>query len=223
MAPRSLFLSLRPKLVALALCSLILGLVPGEKGGRCDVTTEKQESSSAFSPSLMVGSRDGLLPADAYLRLGTPRLRHGAIWSIAWSPDGKWIASTSGGYDDSLRIWDAFSGNEVRRFQATTGVLHVAISPDGTLAATVQKPGELYLRKLDDPKVVKNRSISEHAVVVFAADGKSMMTIDEEGQVCLMTTASLQIKRTFGDARAPKAAACVHDMVTRRQNTGDWR
>jgi WD40 repeat protein len=54
----------------------------------------------------------------------------GFVCSVAFSPDGKWLAS--GGWDDFIRIWDVSTGKEVRRIHAHFAmVTRVAFSPDG--------------------------------------------------------------------------------------------
>ena len=55
------------------------------------------------------------LPEDAVARLGTGRFRHGEqIYDLAYSPDGKQIASASA--DRTVRLWDCATGKELRRF-----------------------------------------------------------------------------------------------------------
>src|SRR5262245_44247975 len=49
------------------------------------------------------------LPRGAIARLGTSRLQHaGRVHAIAYSPDGKWLASA--GADKAIRFWDAENG-----------------------------------------------------------------------------------------------------------------
>ena len=59
----------------------------------------------------------------------------GAVIDVAFSPDGKWVATASS--DGSARLWDAATGKELRQFLGHTGVVSsVAFSPDGTYLLT---------------------------------------------------------------------------------------
>jgi RNA polymerase sigma factor (sigma-70 family) len=77
------------------------------------------------------------LPADALLRFGATRLRHGHFPScLAYAPDGKVVAS--GGRDRVLRFWDPASGKELRHFPIPEGqVCALAFSPDGKRLGSV--------------------------------------------------------------------------------------
>ena len=73
------------------------------------------------------------LPEPAVKRLGTVRLRQTGnhIESVAYSPDGKWIAS-GGADDNTVRIWDRATGKELVRFDGHSDDVHfVTFTPDG--------------------------------------------------------------------------------------------
>src|SRR5438046_2240027 len=64
-----------------------------------------------------------------------------AVYAVAFSPDGKQLAT--GSFDKTVRLWDTASGKEVKTFGGAAGhqnlVLSVAFSPDGkTLASGSQ-------------------------------------------------------------------------------------
>src|SRR5438552_3228622 len=71
------------------------------------------------------------LPPRVLARIGTSRLRHGGqIYQLAFSPHGQTLAST--GYDGMLRLWEAATGKELRRFGTLDHPAHYfAFSADG--------------------------------------------------------------------------------------------
>ena len=71
-----------------------------------------------------------------------------SVYSVAFSPDSKTLASASG--DKTIKLWEVATGKERATLQGhTQAVLSVAFSPDGkTLASaggSFGKPGELKL------------------------------------------------------------------------------
>src|SRR5262249_1386734 len=76
------------------------------------------------------------LPPGALARTGTVRFRHAeGVTCSAFGPDGK--TPISGSHAGTLRLWDAVTGKELRRFVAARGgVRRLALSPNGALLAS---------------------------------------------------------------------------------------
>jgi len=73
----------------------------------------------------------------------TPLQLHGharAVLAVAWSPDGRWIAT--GSKDNTARIWDAVSGLERLKFTGHSNFIQaVGFSSDGQVLATGSADG----------------------------------------------------------------------------------
>jgi WD40 repeat protein len=90
-------------------------------------------------------SRDGLIAAagrDGTITIWNDRdyqevhsLRGSALWGVAFSPDGHFLA---GAYKDrSVRLWDVSAGRELHTFRGHPDlILDLAFSPDGTHLCT---------------------------------------------------------------------------------------
>src|SRR5262249_46713929 len=67
--------------------------------------------------------------------LRTLRGHGGYVWKVAFSPDGRYLAS--GSWDSTVKIWDVATGTEVRTLRGHAGnVWSVAFSPDGKRLAS---------------------------------------------------------------------------------------
>lgn len=74
------------------------------------------------------------LPPDAIRRLGSARLSHqGTVFCVAFSPDGKTLASGGGYYDATIRLWNPQTGKEMLQLRDGGVVRDLAWSADGKL------------------------------------------------------------------------------------------
>src|SRR6266478_1142372 len=72
---------------------------------------------------LMIDPDAGPVPAEAIARIGSTRFRQwGEVTGLAYSPDGKWLASISTApADNTARVWDAATGKEKLRVNIKAG------------------------------------------------------------------------------------------------------
>ena len=72
----------------------------------------------------------GLALAQQATLVGTLNGHTDPVYAVAWSPDGKTLATA--GFDNTVRLWDAATRKEIRTLEGHAKlVLAVAFSPDG--------------------------------------------------------------------------------------------
>jgi WD40 repeat protein len=110
----------------------------------------------------------------------------GLIWSAAFSPDGKRIAT--GGADDTVQVWDAQTGERLLTIYGHVGdVRAVAYSPTGEYIATASEDDTA--RIWDAQNGIQLLTLTGHTgdvlSVAFSPDGKRIVTSSLDGTVRL--------------------------------------
>ncbi len=113
-------------------------------------------------------------------------LSHGNdVYALAFSPNSGWLAS--GSWDNSLKLWDADSGREIRKLTGHTAfVFSVAFSPDGRWLASGSRDGST---RIWEPNTNTGQerialvSLREGGWLAISADGLFDGTADAMRQV----------------------------------------
>jgi serine/threonine protein kinase/uncharacterized protein with WD repeat len=106
--------------------------------GTLKQTHDTTRGPLAFSPDsqlLAIGSGYDVILWDVPSGTLTRRLAHASeIYSVAFSPDGKLLAS--GGWDPVIKLWDVGSWSLRQELRGANVVTSLAFSPDGKLLAS---------------------------------------------------------------------------------------
>jgi len=93
----------------------------------------------------------------------------GAIWSLAFSPDGRTLAS--GSHRGEVKLWDVATAQELFSLVGHTGaVLCAAFSPDGNTLATAGasadgRRGEIKFWHAESAAVLGKKAIKQKDVL----------------------------------------------------------
>ena len=125
------------------------------------------------------------------------------INTVAVSPDGLQVASGSGGNyiedqagiakDNSVRLWDLHSGEEMRRFDIfSDGVTDISFTPDSRSLAIATIADGFLILDLETGKVLLRPGATEEGItgVVVSPDGETVLTAG--GQTSEVTSWELQ-------------------------------
>jgi WD40 repeat protein/serine/threonine protein kinase len=123
----------------------------------------------------------------------------GQVWSVAFSPDGKYILTS--GKDRAVRLWEASTGKEVRQFVHTHWVWAAAFSTDGKYIVTgTDIPGAfVQLWDVQSGKFLHNFSGHRADVlgVAFSPDGKYLLTASADTTARLWDVATGRSIKVF--------------------------
>src|SRR5215475_469280 len=155
-------------------------------------------------------------PAEPKIRIEGP-CHGGTVRSVAFSPDGKLLASAS--EDKTIKLWQVSTGKHIRLFNGHAGsVYSVAFSPDGkTLASSSEEGNESALRLWEVNTGRLIRSFEERnqwvTSVVFSPDGRMIASGSSEHKVKLWDVKSGKVIRSH-DGQSFNAVAFSPDGKT---------
>ncbi|MEH1833594.1 MAG: caspase family protein, partial [Nostoc sp.] len=107
-----------------------------------------------------------------------------AVNSVAFSPDGKTIASASS--DNTVKVWDAATAKEITTFKEhSSAVNSVAFSPDGKTIASASSDNTVKVWDAATAKEITTFKGHSDAVrgVAFSPDGKTIASASSDNTV----------------------------------------
>jgi predicted Ser/Thr protein kinase len=134
---------------------------------------------------------------------------------VAWSPDGKWLATLGDPVNSLLQVWNAATGERVfwwkknfsptysqitlgprgtRVFSSHRGneIAHIAWGPDSKRLAVVGKAGEIRLWQLFPRKkavlLSARAGLSKGGLIAWRPDGQSLASRNQGGQIQISNT-----------------------------------
>jgi eukaryotic-like serine/threonine-protein kinase len=121
-----------------------------------------------------------------------------SVLSVAFSPDGRRIASAS--WDGTVKVWDTSAGQEIRTLVGHTGeVWNVAYGPDGHHLASASSDGTVKL--WDTAAGQEFRTLKGHTgpvySVAYSPDGHRLASASSDGTVKLWDAATGRVIRTL--------------------------
>ncbi len=144
--------------------------------------------------------------------------------ALAWSPDGKFLASSAG--DEGIRIWDTrdtTKGKEIIRLASPDmSVLCLAFSPDGKTLASGGLDQTVLLWDVSTWKVrqVLKGHTDGVTSVSFTRDGKTLACSAKDQTVRIWETKTGKMIASLNVGKVTRAVVISPDG--KRVATGDW-
>ena len=148
-------------------------------------------AAPALGPYDGARAKSEALPKGALVRIRTALPGHeAAITSIAFSPDGGTLASSS--FDEALCLWDPLTGKELRRITGHPKLCSAAFSPDGSTLASAGWDGTVRFWHTASGRAGRVLQANPDRIlsIAFCPDGKTVAAAGPDATLSLWHVAT---------------------------------